>query len=44
MVASLACRGGVRTFGAAYGWRTSLACLLGTLAAVPGSVVMLRIT
>ena len=41
MVALLACRSGVRTFAAACGWRTSLACLLGTLAAVPGSVAML---
>ena len=41
MVASLACRSGVRTFVAAWGCRTSLACLLGTLAAVPGSVAML---
>ena len=41
MVASLACRSGVRTFAAARGWRSSLACLLGTLAAVPGSVAML---
>jgi len=39
MVALLACRGGVRTFAAACGWRTSLACLLGALAAAPGSVV-----
>jgi hypothetical protein len=36
MVARLACRGGVRTFAAACGWRTSLACFVGTLAAVPG--------
>jgi len=36
MVALLACRGGVRTFVAACGWRTSLACFVGTLAAVPG--------
>jgi hypothetical protein len=36
MVALLACRGGVRTLVAACGWRTSLACLLGALAAVPG--------
>jgi len=35
-VALLACRGGVRTFAAAFGWRTSLACFVGTLAAVPG--------
>ena len=41
MVASLACRGGVRTFGAACGCRASLACFIGTLAAVPGSVAML---
>jgi len=42
MVALLACRGGVRTFAAgACGWRTSLACLLGALAAAPGSVAML---
>ena len=41
MAALLACRGGVRTFEAAYGWRTSLACLLGALAAAPGSVAML---
>jgi hypothetical protein len=41
MVALLACRGGVRTFVAACGWRTSLACLLGALAAAPGSVAML---
>ena len=41
MVALLACRGGVRTFAAACGWRTSLACLLGALAAVPGSMAML---
>ena len=40
-VALLACRGGVRTFAAVYGWRTSLACLLGALAAAPGSVAML---
>jgi hypothetical protein len=38
----LACRGGVRTFGAGrVGYRASLACFIGTLAAVPGSVVML---
>ena len=36
MVALLACRGGVRTFVAACDWRTSLACFVGTLAAVPG--------
>ena len=36
MVALLACRGGVRTFAVACGWRTSLACFVGTLAAVPG--------
>ena len=36
-----ACRGGVRTFAAACGWRSSLACLLGALAAAPGSVSML---
>jgi hypothetical protein len=36
MVALLACRGGVRTFVAACSWRTSLACFVGTLAAVPG--------
>ena len=41
MVALLACRGGVRTFGAACGCRASLACFIGTLAAVPGSVAML---
>ncbi len=41
MVTLLACRGGVRTFAAACGWRTSLACLLGALAAAPGSVAML---
>src|SRR5208337_4342932 len=41
MVALLACRGGVRTFVAACGWRTSLACLLGALAAAPGSMAML---
>jgi hypothetical protein len=41
MVVLLACRGGVRTFAAACGWRTSLACLLGALAAAPGSVAML---
>ena len=41
MVALLACRGGVRTFAAACGWRTSLACLLGALATAPGSVAML---
>ena len=41
MVALLACRGGVRTFVAACGWRSSLACLLGALAAAPGSVAML---
>jgi len=41
MVASLACRSGVRTFGAACGCRASLACFIGTLAAVPGSVAML---
>ena len=41
MVALLVCRGGVRTFAAAWGWRTSLACLLGALAAAPGSVAML---
>ena len=41
MVALLVCRGGVRTFVAACGWRTSLACLLGALAAAPGSVAML---
>ena len=34
-------RGGVRTFAAVCGWRTSLACLLGALAATPGSVAML---
>ena len=31
MVALLACRSGVRTFAAACGWRTSLACFGGTL-------------
>jgi hypothetical protein len=36
MVALLACRSGVRTFAAACGWRTSLACFGVTLAAVPG--------
>ena len=41
MVALPACRGGVRTFAAACGWRSSLACLLGALAAAPGSVAML---
>jgi len=41
MVASLACRSGVRTFVAVCGWRTSRACLLGALAAAPGSVAML---
>ena len=41
MVALLACRGGVRTFAAACGWRTSLACFVGTLAAVPGCMKML---
>jgi len=41
MVALLACRGGVRTFAGACGWRTSLACSLGALAAAPGSVAML---
>ena len=41
MVVLLACRGGVRTFAAACGWRTSLSCLLGALAAAPGSVAML---
>ena len=41
MVALLACRGGVRTFAAACGWRSSLACFLGALAAAPGSVAML---
>ena len=41
MVALLVCRGGVRTFAAACGWRSSLACLLGALAAAPGSVAML---
>jgi hypothetical protein len=41
MVALLACRGGVRTFAAACDWRSSLACLLGALAAAPGSVAML---
>ncbi len=41
MVVLLAYRGGVRTFAAACGWRTSLACLLGALAAAPGSVAML---
>ena len=41
MVALLACRGGVRTFTAACGWRSSLACVLGALAAAPGSVAML---
>ena len=40
-VALLAGRGGVRTFAAACGWRSSLACLLGALAAAPGSVAML---
>ncbi len=40
-VALLACRSGVRTFGAACGCRASLACFIGTLAAVPGSVAML---
>jgi len=40
-VVVLACRSGVRTFGAAWCWRTSLACLLGALAAAPGSVAML---
>jgi hypothetical protein len=35
--------GGVRTFAAARGWRSSLACLLGALAAAPGSVAMRRI-
>jgi hypothetical protein len=40
-VALLACRGGVRTFAAACGWRTSQACLLGALAAAPGSLSML---
>ena len=33
---------GVRTFAAACGWRSSLACLLGALAAAPGSVAMLE--
>ena len=41
MVALLACLGEVRTFVAACGWRSSLACLLGALAAAPGSVAML---
>jgi len=41
MVALLACRGGVRTFTAACGWRTSLACFVGTLAAVPAAMAML---
>jgi hypothetical protein len=41
MVALLACRDGVRTFVSACGWRTSLTCLLGALAAAPGSVAML---
>ena len=41
-VALLACRGGVRTFATACGWRSSLACLLGALAAAPGSVAMLE--
>jgi len=41
MVALLACGGGVRTFAGACGWRASLACLLGALAAAPGSVAML---
>jgi hypothetical protein len=36
MVALLACRGGVRAFVAACDWRTSLACFVGTPAAVPG--------
>jgi hypothetical protein len=36
MVALLACRGGDRTFVSACGWRTSLACFVGTPAAVPG--------
>ena len=36
MVALPACRSGVRTFVAACSWRTSLACFVGTLAAVPG--------
>jgi len=40
-VALLACRGGVRTFVTVCGWRSSLACLLGALAAAPGSVAML---
>ena len=41
MVALLACRSGVRTFGAACGCRASRACLLGALAAAPGSGAML---
>jgi len=41
MVALLACRGDVRAFVAAGGWRSSLACLLGALSAAPGSVAML---
>ena len=41
MVVLLVCRGGVRTFAAARCWRSSLACLLGALAAAPGSMAML---
>ena len=41
-VALLVWRKGVRTFVAAPRGRTSLACLLGALAAAPGSMAMLR--
>src|ERR1035438_26763 len=44
MLALLAYRGGVRTFVAACGWRTSLACFVGTLAAVPGCVSSLAVS
>ena len=37
----LVCRGGVRTFAAASCGQTSLACFIGTLAAVPGCMAML---
>ena len=44
MVALLAYRGGVRTFVGTCGWRTSLACFVGTLAAVPGCVSSLAVS
>ncbi len=41
MVLLSACQGGVRTFSAARGWRSSLTCFVGALAAAPGGVAML---